>query len=114
MPFVHLLTRNAGEQIEIHGVDLGRTFSSIRGGAIRRNVEGLVGIVRAIEVVRSAQIIRGVQVPVILTQNRAVMDLMLNRQAFVLVNAILKEAEQSDALAFSIASDQAIICAHNR
>src|SRR5262249_17576517 len=96
------------EEVEVHGVDLGSAFNSVRRGAVSRNVEGLVRIVGAIEVVRRAQAVCRVHIPVVLTEDGGVVNLVFHRQAFVLIAGALKEVEQSDALAFGISSNQSV------
>ena len=93
MRLIQFLARDAGEQIQVDSIDLRRSFGAVGFGSVGGNIEGLVGIIRAIEIVRCAQIVGGINVPIVLAENRAVPNLMLDGQAFVLVHAILKEAE---------------------
>src|SRR5712692_9480599 len=56
--FVKFRGRDRREQVHVEIVDLRRTFYAVCRGAISRNIEGLVRVLRVIEIVRDCELVR--------------------------------------------------------
>src|SRR5215469_9751276 len=106
MPFIDLLCGEGAEHIEVYGIDFGWAFNAVGRIAVGRNIKGLVFIVRAIKIVRRAQIVGRIHGPIVFAEDGGVADWMLDGQSFLLVAGGLEKVEQSQALAISVATDQ--------
>src|SRR5438034_7483844 len=95
---VYFRRRQRAEQVGAEVVDLRRHFYSIRRISVSRHVKGLVRILRVVKVIRNAQLVFRSQVPVHLSEDRTVIDLVFNRQPLVLVSAGLEEIEERNSL----------------
>src|SRR5215469_10851577 len=106
MRFIDLLCGEGAEHIEVYGIDFGWAFNAVGRIAVGRNIKGLVLIVRAIKIIRRAQVVGSIYGPIVFAEYGGVADRMLDRQSFLLVAGGLEKVEQSQALAIGVAADQ--------
>ena len=92
-------------QVAVQRLDVRRTFHAVRGRAIGRNVKGLVGVARVVEVVGGVQQVFRGDVVVDATEERSVVHDMIHRLAVILVEAGLVKVQQHLPLAVAICVD---------
>ncbi len=108
------------DPVRVDGLDMGRAFDSVRGSAVRGNVEGLIGILGPVKVVGTEDLVLGIQVVIHAAKNGGVALFMNNGKAFVGVlersrkSRGVEEIQKCHALAFSAAGDDPVIHADDR
>ncbi len=80
-------------------------FRAVRGRAIGCHVEGLVRVVRVVEVVRRVEQVLRADVPIYAAKERSVVDHVVYWRAFVLIKVCLIEVHQHLPLAVAIGVD---------
>src|SRR6185369_13583330 len=107
--FIQLRRRKRAEQVRANDVDLRRSFDAVRRIAVSGNVEGLVCVLRIVEVVRDVELVRVVQFETALREERLVIDLVFYRQALFLVARGAEEIDQREPLAVCAAVDERFV-----
>src|SRR2546425_504567 len=97
--------RERAEKIDVEVVDLRWAFNAIGRVSVGRNVERLISVLRIVEVVRERQFVLRVEVPVDLTQESLVVDLMTDRLSLVLISGRLDEIDEGQSLTIGAAVD---------
>src|SRR5260221_2732156 len=115
MGFVEHAVREGAEPIGADGFNLRRAFDAVGGGAIGRDVKGLIGVLGPVEVVGAEDLIFGIEVVVDATENGGVADRVIDSKPFIRVldtrweRRGLEEVEKRDALAFRACANYRII-----
>src|SRR5579864_3618297 len=112
MRFIDLPGRDRGKHVGVDGIDLGRSFDTVGRVAVGGHVKSLVGIVGAIEIVRHAELIGVIYVPIVFCQQRGIANRMRDGKAFLLVPGRLKKVEQRQPLTLGVGADQSSIGGH--
>src|SRR5205085_9763561 len=103
---VDLRRREGGEEVRVEGVYLRRPFGAVGRVAVGRHVEGLVGVLRVVEVVREREPVVLRQVPVHLAEEGGVAYGALDGLPLVLAARRLEEADEREALAVGVRVDE--------
>src|SRR5882672_9225126 len=107
--FVKFRGRNRGEHVYVEIVDLRRTLDAVCRIAISRNIEGLVRVLRVIEIVGDCELVRLVQIEISLAQQRIVPDQVWYRQSFIRARLGFDEVNQRNPLTLGGAVDQKLV-----
>ena len=106
---VDLRRRNGREEVCVEGVNLRRAFGAVSGGAVGRHVEGLVLVLRVVEVVREREVIRGRQLQINLAEYGGVANGPLDWKPLLLTARRAEEREQREPLAVEVRVDERLV-----
>jgi len=119
---VRLVEHSVGkgaEPVGVHGLNMGGAFNSVGRSAIRGNIERLVWVLGPIEVIRTEDLVPGVQVVIDTAKYGGVALFMNNKETLVGVlesgrkSRGFEEMQESHALAFSARGDDRVIHAND-
>ena len=89
-------------QVEVECLDVGRAFDAVGSRAVGGDVKGLVGVPRIVEVIGSEELVPRVDRVVHATEESAVIDVVIYRQAFILTEVGLVEVDEYLSLAIAV------------
>ncbi len=106
---VDLRRRERREEVDVEGVNLRGALVAVGRVAVGRHVEGLVLVLRVVEVVREREVVVRVQLPVDLAEDGGVADGALDGQTLLLIARRAEEAEEREALAVGVRVDERLV-----
>jgi hypothetical protein len=105
---VRLVQQVAGNRIEPVSIDrlnVRRALDTVGGGSVGGHVKGLVGVVGAVEVVGTEDLVFGVEVVIHAAKDRGIADGVVDGQTFVVVEIGLEKAQESLPLTITAGGD---------
>src|SRR5262249_61628411 len=89
---------------------MGSAFNTVGGRTVSRHIEGLIGVVRTVEGIGKEGLVFGIDVVVHAPEHRSIANLVIYRQAIVLVEIGLHEIQNGLPLAIGAGVDQRVGC----